>query len=395
MCLKVILPTVDPTRRPEPETCPRPSCGGVHFQLHQQVPKPLRDTQVDHTSVGRYRCVRCGHTFRVYPPGVSHRHTSARLRGVAVMLYVLGLSYGAVALVLDALGFPLSKTAVYYAVQAAGERVPGLRRDAVQIPVGQVLVAALGADLTSVKCGGQWLTVGVGVDAGHGLALTVDLLDNGEAATLTAWIGEIAAAVGATVLVSDDADGFKTAADETGLDQQVCVAHVVRNTDAWVERMMPDIQADTDGSLATIGVTPAQAVVDLQTIQALIRARDPTTTAHAALRTVHLRYAAAVSPRQASTGTMSLAYRLRLFSLDRWNLWRRLIRYRTWEGPAGEVLDGTNNATERAIGWWIKERYRPMRGYKRPQSVHNVSRLIAWAGNQLDGPGADLAVVVP
>ncbi len=189
MRLKLILPTVDPTRLPEPTTCPRPGCGGQHFQLHQAVPKPLRDTRLDQTTVGRYRCGRCGHTFRVYPHGVSHAHTSARLRGVAVMLYVLGLSYGAVALVLDALGYPLSKTAVYYAVQAAGERVPGLRRDAVRVPLGQVLVAALGADLTSVKCGSQWLTVGVGVDAVHGLALTVDLLDNGEAATLTTWVG--------------------------------------------------------------------------------------------------------------------------------------------------------------------------------------------------------------
>ena len=73
---------------------------------------------------------------------------------------------------------------------------------------------------------------------------------------------------------------------------------------------------------------------------------------------------------------MSLAYRLRLFSLDRWNLWPRLTRYRTWAGPEGETLDGTNNACERARGalWagWVKERYRSMPGYKRPQSVLNV-----------------------
>jgi len=55
--------------------------------------------------------------IRVLPPS-----------GVAVMPYVLGLSYGAVALVLDALGYPLSKSAVYSAVQAAGERLPGPRR---------------------------------------------------------------------------------------------------------------------------------------------------------------------------------------------------------------------------------------------------------------------------
>jgi hypothetical protein len=91
---------------------------------------------------------------------------------------------------------------------------------------------------------------------------------------------------------------------------------------------------------------------------------------------------------------MSLAYRLRLFSLDRWNLWPRLTRYRTWVGPDGERLDGTNNACERAIGWWVKERYRAMRGYKRAASVLNVSRLIAAMGNALDGPGFPLAAVI-
>ena len=73
----------------------------------------------------------------------------------------------------------------------------------------------------------------------------------------------------------------------------------------------------------------------------------------------------------------SLAYRLRMLFLDRWNLWPRLTHYRTWRGPAGETIDGTNNASERAIGWRIKERYRTMRGYKRPKSAVNVSRLLA------------------
>ncbi len=393
MRLKLILPSVNPAQPNLIRICPQTGCGGRHFQGYEVVPKPLRDTQLTQVTATRMRCVRCGHTFRVYPHGVSHRHTSARLRGVAVMLYVLGLSYGAVALVLDALGHPLSKSAVYYAVQAAGERVPGLRRDAVRVPVGQVLVAALGADLTSVKCAGQWLTVGVGVDAVHGLALTIDILDNGEASTLTAWIRELAAVAGATVLVTDDADGFKTAADETGLDQQVCIAHVVRNTDALVERLLPAVAGDADGSLAASGVTADQATADLVRLGQLVRARDP--AARTELRTMHLRYRGAASPRQLGTATASLAYRLRLLTLDRWNLWGRLVRYRAWEGPDGEVLDGTNNACERVIGWWVKERYRPMRGYKRTQSVRNVSRLIAWAGNQLAGPGADLAVVIP
>lgn len=48
----------------------------------------------------------------------------------------------------------------------------------------------------------------------------------------------------------------------------------------------------------------------------------------------------------------------------------------------------------RAIGWWIKERYRTMRGYKVPENAVRVSRLLAWCGNFLTAEeGADLAGV--
>ena len=104
------------------------------------------------------------------------------------------------------------------------------------------------------------------------------------------------------------------------------------------------------------------------------------------LEEMHHRYTGAAPPRQGEKATA--AYRLRLMYLDRWNLWRPLTRYRTWQGPQGETVDGTNNGCERAIGWWVKERYRTMRGYKRPKSAVNVSRLLAWCGNHLDRGGA-------
>jgi hypothetical protein len=388
--LRIIPPTVEPEVYPEPRGCPDPDCGGRYVQVRQTVRKPLRDTVFAEVVAKRYGCLRCGRTFRVYPLGVDHDQTSARLKGVAVMFYVLGMSYGAAAEALAALGFPLSKVAVYNYVQAAGAAVPGLRREAVGRGGGRVV--ALGADLTSVRCAGRWLTVGVGVDAVAGVALTVDVLPNAEAATLTAWVEALAAAVGATVLVSDDADAFKAAADESGLDHQVCKAHVVRNTEAWVTGIAPALAADADGSLAAIGVKPQRAVADAKALLKLMAERDPTPKAAAALEAIHRRYLRAAPPREGATAT--LAYRLRLFSLDRWNLWPRLTRYRGWEGPAGETLDGTNNGCERAIGWWVKERYRAMRGYKQEASVRNVSRLIAWMGNALDGPGADLALLL-
>jgi hypothetical protein len=85
---------------------------------------------------------------------------------------------------------------------------------------------------------------------------------------------------------------------------------------------------------------------------------------------------------------------MRNLFLDRWNLWPRLTFYRTWKDKDGHpILDGTNNADERAIGWLVKERYRTMRGYKREKSVLNVSRLIAFCGNHLS-TGLDLASII-
>ena len=94
------------------------------------------------------------------------------------------------------------------------------------------------------------------------------------------------------------------------------------------------------------------------------------------------RYAQAHKPAKGKR--FDLAYRMRNLFLDRWNLWPRLTFYRTWRDEYGHLkLDGTNNDCERSIGWWVKERYRTMRGYKRERSALNVSRLIAFAGNHL------------
>jgi len=249
-----------------------------------------------------------------------------------------------------------------------------------------VRTPVLGGDVTSVKCSGRWLQLGLTVDDTGGLVLTVDGLDGEDAQTLEEWIAPIAAQVEAELLVTDDADGFKKVADNVGLKHQVCKSHVKRNTDALIETLKPLAEADKDGSLAANGVSPQQAVADLERLGELIRSRQPQQEDE--LGVMHQRYVAAGPPGENEQA--SVAYRLRLLFLDRWTLWRRLTRYRTWQGPAGETIDGTNNNSERAIGWWIKERYRTMRGYKRAESAVNVSRLLAWCGNQLNSGGADL-----
>ena len=387
MRLKLILPQVVPTELRPPSLCPYKGCGGQHFRFHQAVEKPLRDTRYVKVEAYRYECLRCGRTFRVYPKGVNQAQTSLRVKGLAVLLYLLGLSYGAVSLALEALGTYMCKSSVYDAVQLAAERVPGLKRE--QVFAG-LKTPALGGDLTSVKVNGQWLTLGLTVDDLSGLVLTIDGLDGEDAETLREWMVPIAEAVEAEILVTDDADALKSVADELGLEQQVCKGHVKRNTEALIESLQSGAAADADGSLATIGVTPKQAVADLVRLGELIRTRRPQDGDE--LAKLHLRYIGASPPAEGEKAT--IAYRLRLLFLDRWNLWPRLTRYRTWQGPRGETIDGTNNGSERAIGWWVKERYRTMRGYKRVRSAVNVSRLLAWCGNHLDRGGADLSLLV-
>ena len=388
MRLRILLPKVNPEAITVPTQCAYAGCGGRTFHLRQEVAKSLRDTVYHEVQVHRYECLRCKRTFRVYPEGTTHAQTSQRVKGLAVMLYLLGLSYGAVSLALEGLGVYLCKSRVYDAVQEAAKRVPGLKRD--QVFAG-VKTPALGGDLTSVKCKGEWFSLGITVDPISGLALTIDQLTAEDTKTLQDWIEPIAKSVGATVLVTDDADGFKTVADEVGVQHQVCKAHVLRNTETLIERYQPLVARDADGSLKAIDVSPQQAAADLTRLGELVKSRQREQATE--LETMHRRYVEAPPPQEGEH--QSLAYRLRLLFLDRWNLWHRLTRYRKWKGPKGETLDGTNNACERAIGWWIKERYRTMRGSKVPENAVRVSRLLAWCGNFLNTEdGANLPVLL-
>lgn len=318
-----------------------------------------------------------GMFYHVYPKGVNQKHISKRVNGIAVMLYILGLSYGAVEIVLNSLGMGIGKTSVFRAVQAVAKQVPGLKREKL---LDGYQTKAVGADVTSVRCNREWLTVGIAVDAVNGMVLSIDELPGEDAEQLQAWLEPILDAVDADVVVSDDADAFKQVSDETGRSQQVCKSHVGRNTDALVAELSVILRTGQDHSLAAIGIPPEQALEDLAALQEMIHSRHPEDQSR--LEKIYLRYAAARKPGKGKK--YDVAYRMRNLFMDRWNLWPRLTFYRHWKDEDGnEIVDGTNNHCERAIGWWIKERYRSMRGYKQESSALSVSRLIAFAGNHL------------
>jgi transposase-like protein len=297
---------------------------------------------------------------------------------MAVMLYILGLSYGAVELMLGSLGVGIGKTSVYRAVKAVAEKVPGLKKE--ELKERRYKASAVGADITSIRCNGQWIPVGIVVDATNGIVLSIDELPGEDTEQLKAWLAPILEAVDADVLVTDDADAFKKISDETGRSHQVCKSHVARNTDALVEELSTIILSGQDHSLGAIGILPEQALGDLANLKEMIHTRHPEDQSR--LEEIYLRYANAPKPGKGKKH--DVAYRLRNLFMDRWNLWPRLTFYRDWKDEYENViLDGTNNHCERAIGWWIKERYRSMRGYKQNDTALAVSRLIAFAGNHL------------
>jgi transposase-like protein len=377
MRLKLLLPDVKIDVFSQPKRCSDPACPGMTFYPRQIVRKKIVDTQYAEVLAWRYQCTKCGGTFRVYPEGVNNQQISMRVVGMAVMLYILGLSYGAVELVLVSLGIGIGKTSVYRAVQFAAEKVPGMKQKNL---LAGYQTKAVGADVTSLRCNGKWVPIGISVDAVNGMVLSIDVLPGEDAEQLKAWLEPILDAVNADVLVTDDADGFKKVSDETGRSHQVCKSHVGRNTDALVDELTALIAANQDHSLETICVTPEQAISDLTKLKEMIHSRIP--DEQNLLEEMYLRYAKARKPGKGKKH--DVAYRMRNLFMDRWNLWPRLTFYRTWKDEYGhKILDGTNNHCERSIGWSIKERYRTMRGYKREQSALNVSRLIAFAGSRL------------
>jgi len=322
------------------------------------------------------------------------------------MLYVLGLSYGGVADALAAFGWAGSKSSVYRDVQAAGAAVERLRR---LQPRRQVKVVS--ADATYVVCRGQEVTIAVAVDALAGDVLDIELVDGESVDSLRAFLQQLQQAYGFEVLISDDHDSYKALTDELGLAHSICRAHVNRNvaklTAELAEEVLhaptpppPGVQSDLD-----------QVLVDLEYLQLLVALRPSDGAAQ--LQTYLRRYQAATPPAKGKKA--SLWYRLRLAILRWLNQWHRLTFDQQWNrtqaahakanpasqpaansapanpapanpapanpapaNPAPPRLDGTNNVAERAIGCWVKERYRTMRTYKRPASVRNLAQLIPY-----------------
>ena len=391
MRLRIRLPEVHPDEYAIPLACPY-GCGGRTFGLHQTHEKQLADLNYAVVTVRRYRCAQCGHCFRVYPTGVTHAPRSQQLRGVSVLLYALGLSYGGVADALHALRQRGSKSSVYRDVQTAGAAVERLHSQYTGGDAGgrtgaqtKRQVRVLSADATYVQCRGTQVTIGVAVDALAGDVLDVELLDGESVEAMRPWLEQLAQALDVKVLLTDDLDSYKSIADALGVEHAICRHHVNQNVAKLVADLGEQVLRLAANATLPPGVasTPQQLLDDLEYVQLLMALRPPDGAAQPGR--LLKRYQASPYPGKAERATIWCRMRLALTRYQ--NNWNRLTFDQRWNKQHAEArLDGTNNVAERAIGWLIKERYRTMRGFKRRASVRNIARLIPALAARPDAP---------
>ena len=367
MRIKVYLPQVKPEEIEKPKECPY--CGGHHFKAHGQKgsEKAVRDLHYVQVKSYRIKCMKCHRTLRVYPVGVSQAQQSDHLKGMSVLLYVLGLSYGGVSDFLGAIGILIGKSSVYRNVQEAGFQSRSRQQE--ERETGQQR-RVIGSDGTYIKVKGIKVGIQVVVDDASQDLLGLELTTSENSAIAVKMVREIAEKVGAEVLVSDDLGSYQDVADELGLAHQICRKHVKDNVDKLAEALFDQLKQNEvipDG----VDATGAILSMDLALLQWLIRVRPNTATEH--LKQLYHRYKAA--PKPSARRKHSVWYRMRMLVIRLWERWDRI----TLDQRRND-LDGTNNSSERVIGWWIKERYRTMRGYKRGASVTNVVTLTARMG---------------
>jgi transposase-like protein len=215
--------------------------------------------------------LKCQRTFRVYPTGVSRDQQSDTLKGLSVLLYILGLSYQGVADLLETLQYPLAKSTVYENVQAAGRQAIQLREQWLKQQAGKVKV--LGLDFTHVKCQGQNRIVAVATAVLTGQPITFDLLESETAFHTERWIRGTAKMLGAEVLVTDDADGLKNVAEALGLAHQICRAHVNRNVHDLIAALGTQALEHphpVPWELKALDITLDQFLEDLTTVESII-----------------------------------------------------------------------------------------------------------------------------
>jgi transposase-like protein len=266
------------------------------------------------------------------------------------------------------LGMPISHVEIIFNVREMGAQAMARQKKA----KAKIKAEVLGADETQVKLSGNGVTLGFLTDPKSGEIVGMEILTSREGEELGRWMLEAAKHFGAKALVSDELESYKPAAENAGLEHQLCLAH-------WrkaVARRLKKIA----------GYAPEKKLIR-EALQQLDEAGLE------AIRWLHAQFRRASPPRKGEK--QSPEYALRMLTLDTIENWNRLVchqqtheRFRDKLGrkvPRRYRVPSTNNATENAIGRGGKIRAKRMRGFKRADTLLPIMFLLASLGGVLAG----------
>lgn len=338
------LPDVKCKTEDRPRECRY--CKGETFQRWGGVRKPVRDNCYRGVRVYRYYCCRCHRTFRHYPQGVDLADQTQRLRKLAALFWVMGMSLRGVQLALSAFGVQVSHMTVWRDIQEQAKLLEKRRR--------WQPVRVLGLDGVYPLGKGRKRPVLVAVDLGNGQPVAIGKVDESNPQAVRRWLEPLVKRLGVTVLVTDDLLSFRVVAEKLEVEHQVCQFHVRR----WVGRALYELRE----------TVPKEWLWVLDEVQSLLDELPPegSTRLFEMWKQIPERQVGQSGARSPLVKLRHLLIRLS----ERWHKFRVF----DWH----KDVPWTNNGTEQAIGR-MKIRSRTVRGYK---SWHGL-----WAAFMLTGSG--------
>jgi transposase-like protein len=324
------LPEVKYCQDARPRQCPY--CPGETFQRWGGVAKRVIDPHLGEVWIYRYRCCRCRRTFRHYPVGIDRARQSARMRALAAIGWILGMSYRGSSRYLSAFGIGLSRMSIWRDVQ---QRARQWERKRWWQPV-----RVLGVDGAYVRGWGKTQPVVVAVDLGTGEPVTVGYVDEKDPQAVRNFLEPLVQRLGVSVIVTDDLASYKQVAEALQLEQQICQFHVRR----WVGLAIHELKQSLPPEWVGVAEEVRQILRDLP-IQG-----DK--------RLVELSRQFPPSQWGQSGDAFSPVDKLRFLILRLVQNW---AQYRVFDWQEG--VPWTNNPTEQVIGK-MKMRARTVRGYK-------------------------------
>jgi hypothetical protein len=247
-----------------------------------------------------------------------------------VLLYMLGLSYRYVELIIRAVGCKGSKSSIERDVAEVGQKAKTLHSQAPHMRVSILGVDGTGARMAGKKRVGMLFFV----DIQTGKLISVEPVNETDARKVREHVLRVMREFGAEHLRTDELSVYEGIVPEE--NHKLCLAHWLKSKCSRAWQLHRQLKAE--GMLFE-----AEDMLDL-------------------LKLLH------VEPRsQAVPAEVERKVR-RYINCRRGTLWKvnQLLQHieRTWGRVSSEDGDRTNNATERVIGLTYKIRAKTMRGFK-------------------------------